>query len=103
MSNVPSASEIPKMDAFTAIGTRRSIRWYEPNKPVERWKIQVMLEAARQAPTAGNYNGQRAIVVYRDEDPEIWEFISDWSQITTQMAPVLVFWMYDMANYDTMG
>ena len=103
MSNIPSASEIPKMDAFTAMGTRRSIRWYEPNKPVEKWKIQTMLEAARQAPTAGNYNGQRAIVVYRDEDPEIWEFISDWSQITTQMAPVLVFWMYDMANYDTMG
>jgi len=103
MSNVPSASEVPKMDAFTAMGIRRSIRWYEPHEPVERWKIQVMLEAARQAPTAGNYNGQRAIVVYRDEDPEIWEFISDWSQITTQMAPVLVFWMYDMANYDTQG
>lgn len=103
MSNVPSASDVPKMDAFTAMGTRRSIRWYEPNKEVERWKIQLMLEAARQAPTAGNYNGQRAIVVHRDEDPEIWEFISDWSQITTQMAPVLVFWMYDMANYDTMG
>jgi len=91
MSNVPSASEVNVLDTFNAIGTRRSIRWYEPDKPVEKWKIQAMLEAARLAPTAGNFNGQRAIVVYRDEDPEIWEFISDWSQITTQMAPVLIF------------
>jgi nitroreductase len=103
MSNIPSASEVSVMDTFSAIGTRRSIRWYEPNQPVEKWKIQAMLEAARLAPSAGNFNGQRAIVVYRDEDPEIWEFISDWSQITTQMAPVLVFWCYDMANYDTQG
>ena len=86
-----------------AIGVRRSIRWYEPNKPVERWKIQAMLEAARIAPSAGNFNGQRAVVVYRDEDPEIWEFISDWSQITTQMAPILFFWCYDLSNYDVQG
>jgi len=103
MSNLPSSSEVSVMDTFNSIGTRRSIRWYEPNKKVEKWKIQAMLEASRLAPSAGNFNGQRAIVVYRDEDPEIWEFISDWSQITTQMAPVLIFWCYDMANYDTQG
>lgn len=103
MSNLPSSGEVSIMDTFNAIGTRRSIRWYEPNKQVEKWKIQAMLEASRLAPSAGNFNGQRAIVVYRDEDPEIWEFISDWSQITTQMAPVLIFWCYDMANYDTQG
>ncbi len=103
MSNLPSSGEVSVMDTFSAIGTRRSIRWYEPNKQVEKWKIQAMLEASRLAPSAGNFNGQRAIVVYRDEDPEIWEFISDWSQITTQMAPVLIFWCYDMANYDTQG
>ncbi len=100
---VPSASEVKPMDTLEAIGSRRSIRWYEPNKPVEKWKIQAMLEAARVAPSAGNFNGQRAIVVYRDEDPEIWEFISDWSQITTQMAPVLIFWCYDMSGYDVQG
>ena len=57
----------------------------------------------RIAPSAGNFNGQRAIVVYRDEDPEIWEFISDWSQITTQMAPILVFWCYELSAYDVQG
>ena len=103
INEVPQAGNVKVLDAFNAIGTRRSIRWYEPNKPVERWKVQAMLEAARIAPSAGNFNGQRAIVVYRDEDPEIWEFISDWSQITTQMAPILFFWCYDLANYDTQG
>jgi len=100
---VPNAQEVKPLDALEAIGLRRSIRWYEPNKPVEKWKVQAMLEAARLAPTAGNYNGQRAIVCYRDEDPDIWEFISDWSQITTQMAPILMFWCYDLAAYDTQG
>ncbi len=103
LDDVPESSSVKVMDAFDAMGTRRSIRWYEPDAPVERWKIQAMLEAARVAPSAGNFNGQRAIVVYRDEDPEIWEFISDWSQITTQMAPVLIFWCYDLANYDVQG
>ncbi len=103
IDDVPQASDVQQLDAMEAIGIRRSIRWYEPHKPVERWKVQAMLEAARVAPSAGNFNGQRAIVVYRDEDPEIWEFISDWSQITTQMAPILIFWCYDLANYDTQG
>ncbi|MGH7807498.1 MAG: nitroreductase family protein [Thermodesulfobacteriota bacterium] len=100
---IPKPEEVKPLDALEAMGLRRSIRWYEPEKPVERWKIQAMLEASRTAPSAGNYNGQRAVVVYRDEDPEIWEFISDWSQITTQMAPVLMFWCYDLAAYDIQG
>jgi len=100
---VPNPQEVKPLDALEAIGLRRSIRWYEPDKPVERWKIQAMLEAARIAPTAGNYCGTKVIVCYRDEDPDLWEYISDWSQITTQMAPVLMFWCYDMASYDTQG
>ncbi len=103
LEDVPKASEVKILDALDAMGSRRSIRWYEPNKPVEKWKVQAMLEASRVAPSAGNYNGQRCVVVYRDEDPEIWEFISDWSQITTQMAPILMFWCYDLAAYDVQG
>ncbi|MEE8044857.1 MAG: nitroreductase family protein [Thermodesulfobacteriota bacterium] len=103
VDGLPQASEVQPLDTFNSIGLRRSIRWYEPNKPVERWKVQAMLEASRIAPSAGNFNGQRAIVVYRDEDPEIWEFISDWSQVTTQMAPILIFWCYDLSAYDVQG
>lgn len=103
VDDIPQASQVKPMNTLEAIGSRRSIRWYEPHKPVEKWKVQAMLEAARRAPSAGNFNGQRAIVVYRDEDPEIWEFISDWSQITTQMAPILIFWCYDLSGYDVQG
>lgn len=95
--------EIEVLSALEAIGLRRSIRWYNPYKPVERWKIQAMLEAARLAATVGNLCAVVAVVCYREENPEIWEFISDWSQITTQMAPVLIFWGYDIAAYDTQG
>ena len=66
VDGLPQASEVKPLDTFNSIGLRRSIRWYEPNKPVERWKIQAMLEASRIAPSAGNFNGQRAIVVYRE-------------------------------------
>jgi nitroreductase len=100
---IPDSKNVTPLNALEAIGLRRSIRWYEPEKPVEKWKIQAMLEASRIAPSAGNFNGQRAIICYRDEDPDIWEFISDWSQITTQMSPVLIFWCYDLAAYDTQG
>jgi len=103
---VPTPEELAEYtipNALAAIGLRRSIRWYDPNRPVERWKIQAMLEAARLASTVGNLCGVGAVVCYRDEDPEIWEFVSDWSQITTQMAPVLIFWYYDMAAWDTQG
>ncbi|HSE84000.1 MAG TPA: nitroreductase family protein, partial [Thermodesulfobacteriota bacterium] len=100
---LPNAQELKPLDALEAMGLRRSIRWYEPDKPIERWKIQAMLEAARIAPTSGNYSGARVIVCYREDDPEIWEYISDWSQITTQMAPVLMFWCYDMASFDAQG
>ena len=102
---LPSPEELINTipNALKAIGDRRSIRWYDPTKPVERWKIQAMLEAARQAPTVGNFCGVGAVVCYRDEDPELWEFVSDWSQIQTQQAPVLIFWYYDMAAFDTQG
>jgi nitroreductase len=103
VEEVPKSSEVKVLSALEAIGLRRSIRWYNPAKPVEKWKIQAMLEAARLASTVGNVCATRAIVCYRDENPEIWEYISDWSQITTQMAPVLIFWGYDMAAWDTEG
>ncbi|MEM2346270.1 MAG: nitroreductase family protein [Archaeoglobaceae archaeon] len=101
----PSNEELEKykVPAIEAIGSRRSIRWYNPNKPVEKWKIAVILEAARQASTVGNYCGVGAVVLYREQHPELWEFVSDWSQIQTQQAPVLIFWYYDMAAWDTQG
>jgi nitroreductase len=50
------------MDVFEAIRTRRSIRAYE-DKPVEEEKLRRVLEAARLAPSAGNRQPWRFIVV----------------------------------------
>ena len=54
------------MDVFDAIRFRRSIRAYE-ERPVEREKIEKLLECARLAPSAKNRQEWRFIVV---TDPE---------------------------------
>ncbi len=53
------------MDVFTAINERRSIRHYKPD-PVQDEKLQKVLEAARLAPSAGNRQPWKFIVV-KDE------------------------------------
>lgn len=50
------------MDVFDAIRTRRSIRVFEP-RPVEQEKLLRVLEAARLAPSAGNRQPWRFIIV----------------------------------------
>ncbi|MCX8170399.1 MAG: nitroreductase family protein [Candidatus Bathyarchaeota archaeon] len=59
------------MSVFEAIRTRRSIRAYE-DKPVEKDKLHRVLEAARLAPSAGNRQPWRFIVV---TDPKVKEEI----------------------------
>ena len=51
-----------EMDVFEAIKLRRSVRAYK-DKPVEKEKIQKLLEAARLAPSAKNRQEWRFIVV----------------------------------------
>ena len=50
------------MEVFTIIGKRRSIRLYE-KKSVEKEKLNRILEAGRLAPSAGNKQPWRFIVV----------------------------------------
>ena len=50
------------MEVFTIIGRRRSIRLYE-KKPVEKEKLNRILEAGRLAPSASNKQPWRFIVV----------------------------------------
>ncbi|MEM2341565.1 MAG: nitroreductase family protein [Candidatus Bathyarchaeia archaeon] len=59
------------MDVFEAIRTRRSIRVYE-DRPVEEDKLRRVLEAARLAPSAGNRQPWRFIIV---TDPKVKEKI----------------------------
>jgi nitroreductase len=50
------------MEYFEAIKQRHSVRSYRPD-PVEKEKLQMILEAARLAPTAANRQAFRLIVV----------------------------------------
>lgn len=50
------------MDALEAIRTRRSIRKYK-DRPVEKEKLEKVLEAARWAPSAGNLQDREFVVI----------------------------------------
>jgi nitroreductase len=55
-----------RMDVFEAIRTRRSVREYRP-EPIPDEKLEAILEAARLAPSAGNRQPWRFVLV-QDSD-----------------------------------
>ena len=85
------------MEFKQVVGLRRSIRYYVPYRPVERAKVQTVLEAARLCSQAINQPWARAIVVYRDEmreeDREALKVPTTTAQL--DMAPVWIFWYGD--------
>jgi len=90
------------MELKEVIGRRRSIRFYLPHRPVERAKIQKMLEAARRASCVGNVNNARAIVVWKDQaSPELIQALTPplgYQQMET--APCFIVWYSDAAAYE---
>lgn len=82
------------MELFEAIGRRRSIRFLLPFKPVEREKIQAMLEAARLASHWGNVSSLRALVIERENAPqEVWDALpSPVGGYQVPLAPVVIVW-----------
>lgn len=77
MSDAPPASpDVPDVPILRALGDRRSIRYFDADRPVERWKIEAMLQAARFASCQGNINCTEAIVVRKDEC-DVWEEIGE--------------------------
>jgi nitroreductase len=84
------------------IGRRRSIRFLLPYKPVEREKIQRMLEAARVASHWGNVQSLRAVVVFRDSAPkEVVESITaPIAGFQIRLAPVTIVWFLETAAVD---
>ena len=89
------------MELKEVIGRRRTIRFFLPHRPVERAKVQKMLEAARRASCAGNVMNVRAIVIWRDQAPEkIIKAIAPrigYQQMHT--APVFIFWYSESSVY----
>jgi nitroreductase len=86
------------MEFKEVIGTRRTIRFFKPWRPVERWKIQVMLEASNRASRSINADYPKALVSNRDDLPE--ETIDALRNPTTtadlDLAPTYIFWYINL-------
>ncbi len=82
------------MELREVIGNRRSIRYLDPERPVELEKIQRMLEAARIASHFGNNNAVQALVVHRATatDDQITSLHSPVGGFQTDLAPVVILW-----------
>lgn len=93
------------MELRRVIGNRRSIRFLLPHRPVEREKIQRMLEAARLASHWGNINSLRAIVVERDQAPQdvLDALPSPVGGYQIQLAPVVIVWYVETNAADHVG
>jgi len=95
------------MELREAIGRRRSMRYLLPHKPVEREKIQRMLEAARLSSFWGNVQALKAIVVERATAPQdVLDAIPPGSSLAgfqLRIAPVLIVWWLDWSLVDAQG
>ena len=63
----PSAFDIPADRLLNFMKFRRSIRHFQ-DKPVEKEKLSALLEAARYAPTGGNQQKTRYILLEQNKD-----------------------------------
>ena len=90
------------MNVKQVIGNRRSIRYYLPFRPVERSKVQKMLEAARRASCVGNVTVARAVVIWKEQaSPELMKAITPplgYQQMQT--APCFILWYHDKMSYE---
>ena len=94
-----SAAEVPDMPVLEAIGSRRSIRYFDPERVVEDWKIQTILQAGRLASCQGNINATEAIVVRKDTCDlwdEIEECVSGFNVQIINQCSHLVFWLTNL-------
>ncbi len=94
-----SAADIPDKTVLQAIGDRRSIRYYDPDKKVEDWKIQTVLQAGRLASCQGNINATEAIVVEKetcDLWDEIEECVSGFNVQIINQASHLIIWLTNL-------
>jgi nitroreductase len=88
------------MDFLEVVGLRRSIRLYK-STPVERDKIQRILEVVRLTTSPGNVQPWRAVVVKKDKlsrnDREALLAADNYQGAHVQ-APVWIYWFADVDN-----
>ncbi len=87
------------MEFKEAVGTRRSIRFFEPWRPVETEKIQAILEAVYQAPRMLETDFVRGVVVKRDDLglEKLQAIKTPTTSAQLDMAPVYIFLFADLA------
>ncbi len=85
------------MEYKEVIGSRRSIRFFDTERPVEREKIQKILEAMRIASCAVNAHWLRAVVVNRQDIPEetMEALKTPVSGLVQELAPVHIYCYLD--------
>jgi nitroreductase len=93
------------MELRDVIGRRRSIRFLDPDRPVEIDKIQRMLEAARLASHWGNVQSLHAVVVMKDSaTPEVIDALqAPIAGFQIRIAPVVIVWYLETAAVDEQG
>jgi nitroreductase len=91
------------MEFKEAVGTRRTIRYFQPHRPVEKAKIQKILEAARLQSQHGNAQlVRKAVVVTKGETPDdVRNGLIDalYNQPQAEQAPVAIVWVQDMDGW----
>jgi nitroreductase len=94
------------MDFKQVVGSRRTIRYFKSWQPVERAKIQAILEAGRLQSQHGNAKLiRKAVVVERGVTPdEVREALIEamYNQPQVQQAPVFIVWAIDMSGWDSL-
>ena len=94
-----ATAQVPDMPVLQAIGSRRSIRYYDPDRKVEDWKLQAILHAGRLASCQGNINATEAIVVQK-ETCDIWdeieECVSGFNVQIINQCSHLIFWLTNL-------
>ncbi len=84
------------------VGTRRSVRFFEPWRPVEPEKVQAILEAVYQAPRLLETDFIRGVVVSRDDlgIEKLQSIKTPTTSAQLDMAPVYIFFFADLAELE---
>ena len=87
------------MDYFRVLGSRRSVRYFDPDRPVERDKIETIGHATRLASRAMNVPWGKGVVVYRDAltEEERNGLKTPFAEVEFDLAPVYLLWYSDLA------
>ncbi len=86
------------MDVFEAIEKRRSVRSFDPNRDVPEEMVEEILRCGCQAPSAGNVQPWRFIVV-RDEGLKQALAAAALGQDFVAQAPVVIVVCADLASH----